>query len=597
MAGDFRVTTYEVQSGVFTGTSYTLTLDQNLVANYFCLITPGGPDETGSAMARVDGDPFGTGGLNTSTNPDELDFVRHESTAGDWVGMITVVECIANPTTAGFTLQDVLVSTMTAPVSTGTQTSSFSSAANLTASTVPFGGVRGGGVTVNTATGTDRREYFAKFDIDIANDELDISRRVADTDDVENTTYTTYLVEWGSDWNVQTLAFDGIPPDNELDQSEDYYTEELTTSVLPRNSWVWGSGIGDDNTNTSGYQSQNFSLNLADEYTGSFKTKRVGVQNSFTNIDVLATVYVMESPNILVERLIVDSTSSTSGTITNDISPNVTETYTNTGSLQKTVGERLNFYFSSDRNGNPITPLVGTVLFEQLRNTSATTISWSRSGTGNLDFLVYAVDFAGGAAGDGESAAVLNQTDYVSTEKGGTATVLNQTDYISNQVGGTAGVLVQVDYSPPPEQNSTASVSLQSETEYTAANTTGSVGAQIEWDGPPASGDSQVPSVAALSSTTTSDNGNVTSIALESSATPSDTGNLDSVALSSATRISPRGFVDSVGLSNSMTPEDDGQLGAIYLQVAVTNPQPLAGGDEDIQGEYYKKRFNSFYKR
>jgi hypothetical protein len=437
---------------------------------------------------------------------------------------------------------------------------------------------------------------MAEFVVDDVDDELDITRYIGSLSTADSTTYTTFLVKWGSDWTVQTISWDGSPVGDNLELDSDYYIENLSSTITPKNTWIWSSSYSDGKANASGYNTANFSIGLAKDYLSMGSTDSVGAQNSLTD-NITGTSYVMESPNIHVERFIVSETTGSSSTITNGLAPAVSETYTNTGSIQKTVGERLNVYTSSTDNKNTSNLELDVCFFEQLRNTSATTISWSRANTNRLDFIVYSIDFAGGGSGAGEAAALLNQTDYTGEEKGVTAAVMTQTDYVGESVGRAGALLVQVDYGAPEEQNITTSANLQAEIEYTSRHTVGSVNAQVEWEGPPASGDSKIINVGAASSITPTTEANVDGVGAQSAVTPSTEANVDGIGLQSATTPSTLGHLDSIGLNNAVTPVTRAHLDNIYLQIAVTNPQPLAGGDEDIQGERFKKRFKSFYKR
>ena len=81
----FRITTYEIGAGAFTGTSYGLTLHQDLQANYLVFVrgsvdaAAASPSNTG---ARVTADPFGTGDLGTSGATDQLTLTRADASEG-----------------------------------------------------------------------------------------------------------------------------------------------------------------------------------------------------------------------------------------------------------------------------------------------------------------------------------------------------------------------------------------------------------------------------------------------------------------------------------------------------------------------------------
>lgn len=111
-----RVTQYHVRAGEFTGTTYSLTLRQNLVANYFVVLNGSdnvvGPTPDG-AEVRVSADPFGTGGLSTSGAANTITLSRDDST-NDWIGTVTVYECLQPTSPDGFQLTDVLAISLAA---------------------------------------------------------------------------------------------------------------------------------------------------------------------------------------------------------------------------------------------------------------------------------------------------------------------------------------------------------------------------------------------------------------------------------------------------------------------------------------------------
>ena len=122
-----RVTTYEIGAGVFTGTSYTLPLDQPLTADYFVMIRGSAGDgqvttRPSTDSVRVVADPFS---LGSATGGSELDLERVTSTTtnnqqSDWRGTVTVVESPDSSSSDGFRLVDVVEVTLTAGTSSTT---------------------------------------------------------------------------------------------------------------------------------------------------------------------------------------------------------------------------------------------------------------------------------------------------------------------------------------------------------------------------------------------------------------------------------------------------------------------------------------------
>lgn len=583
MSENFRVTTYQVGTGEFTGTTFSLTLEQELSENYFCMITPSGlTTELSDALIRVSGDPFGTGELNFSSGPDQLEFVRFTDAYDDWTGIITVVECIDNASTGGFILKDVLVSTMPDVTTASTlQSLNFASSAILSDRTIPFGGIRGGGVTSNINAGNSNKEYFAKFEVDVSTNELNIARYCRLPGTVDEVTFTTYLVEWGSEWSIKKASISGRSSGNFNAAIDDNYAwVSLDTPVPAFNSWAWGSGYSEITSNVQRDidTAQVYSLGRAGNY--SIQTDKVGVLSG-TNTLMVSTVYIMTHPDIYVERFILGRITATSGTFNMSLGPDEPEVQNTVGNIKITSGKRFNLYSSSFNltTANAIDHLN----FDKLEITDDKTISWSRSGSGISSFVVYNVDFGGGDKTGNEIS---------------TSTLLSQVEYMPPTRIHTSTVLVQVDYKPPPEQNATASVAIQTELEYISRQRTDSVAIQVEWDNPDATGDgeSRLVSLRLQSSTTPKDRGVLNSVVIQNSLTPNVIGNLYKLANQNAVISKDFGRIDSLISQSAATSKPIGRLSALCLQIAVTVPKGKEA-DEDIQGEYFKKRWKKFYKR
>ncbi len=129
LADVFRVTEYFIASGSFTGTTYDLTLNNNLEADYFAIVqgsdgdtTSGGnrgPNRNYAALTR---DPFGTGDLDVSSGANVIRLTRGAAT-NSWVGVVTVVECLRNCDENGFELLDVQRVAHTGVTTSGSDTS------------------------------------------------------------------------------------------------------------------------------------------------------------------------------------------------------------------------------------------------------------------------------------------------------------------------------------------------------------------------------------------------------------------------------------------------------------------------------------------
>jgi len=313
MAQTFRVTAYQIPDGVFTGTTYDLTLNNDLEPNYFAIVTGAAEDNDNNtngnpnnAYARVVQDRYGTGDLDVSSGNNVIRIQRNSSSQGEnWAGSVVIVECLGDEGTSGFTLLDVVSTELTGTATSGSGTSSTTwSDINQV---VPFGGYRGGGVESTSATSAGHGSAEAK--ITLSGSDTISFERVATGSSLSTTTWTTYVVEWGSDWNVQSVSVDGSAGGGGAGSTAHYNTSAIT-SVTRANTWVWGSGY----TNDGG---------IGDSFSGTLVTLGDGVNQNTTETTVAVgqeysdtrstQVYVMENSNIAVDY--VFKTDGDSGNI------------------------------------------------------------------------------------------------------------------------------------------------------------------------------------------------------------------------------------------------------------------------------------------
>jgi len=246
-----RVTEYYLPpDGGFSGDTYDLTLDQALADDYFVMIRGSdgdggrangdrrGPDENNVSLIA---DPDGTGDLGASGAPNRLSLTRQNS-VDNWTGVITVVECLADCATDGFSLIDVARINHTATAS-GTATLPSSDWSDID-QVLLMGGHNGAGCD-STETNTRRqRDCHLRF-VPSGSDEIDWSRRANSAG--RNAISTVMAVEWGSNWTVQDVRVQGNNGGGGANQTGEYNTTGLSTTVNRSNTWVWGTGFTNDN--------------------------------------------------------------------------------------------------------------------------------------------------------------------------------------------------------------------------------------------------------------------------------------------------------------------------------------------------------------
>ena len=236
----FRIKEYHIDStSNFTGTTFNLTLNQDLVDNYFILVRGSRKDSGGlnhsQAYARVFKVPGGKGDLAASTANNIITLQRHQ-THNEWEGVITVVECLAEEGTDGFKLLDAKDTLLDSANGSFTSSTNWTTLANV----VPYGGYRGGGVqyTSNANAGkiTSAMTRIYPSETNTIN-----WVRHAGGDTLVNTKMTTFIVEWGSNWTVQHVFIDGNKGGGGANATNEYATATIN-QVTRANTWVWGTG-------------------------------------------------------------------------------------------------------------------------------------------------------------------------------------------------------------------------------------------------------------------------------------------------------------------------------------------------------------------
>ncbi len=248
LGGGFRIVTYEFVTGAFTGTTYELTLKYPLSSDYFVMITGhynNNLNGSNASVCQVYQDPFATGALTASSGNDKLGLRRWATGLNSWLGTVTVVENLSPGSADGFQLLDVRMPFFP----TGTVNPQDITATSATPWTdinkvVLFGGWRGGGARLQGSGGNEYVEWFSRI-WPSGTDTINLRRR----SNSAITNYspcdtTVYIVEWGSNWNVQRIALTGTNAGAGVDATGEYNTGAIS-SVLRDNTWVWASGTHD----------------------------------------------------------------------------------------------------------------------------------------------------------------------------------------------------------------------------------------------------------------------------------------------------------------------------------------------------------------
>lgn len=349
----FRVTTYEIKTGQFTGTSYTLQLNNDVSSDYFTMVT--GPSESTASRAanqdqvRVSGDPFGNYG--STTNADEISLVRGNA-AANWIGSLTVIECLVDCDARGFRLREVLETTMPNGTANAQQTVTDTLSSNYTANTVPFSGRFGGGIST---ADSDANSYSVTMSAKVTkqnSNELRFDRFGGESRVPVAATFVTYVVEWGSEWVVQSANVTGTNTGAGLDATSEYNTATIS-SVVRNNTWVWGSGFTRDDGLGDGAQGQAITLGDGVSQNANETVVAVGGEAALISPGRDFQVYVMEHSSLAVDYQFrpQGDTGAGSGFQELNISidaPQNSESYDNaSATVQYTEGYRVPLFYNT----------------------------------------------------------------------------------------------------------------------------------------------------------------------------------------------------------------------------------------------------------
>ncbi len=396
-APSIRSTTYQLLpgGGSFTGTTFNLSLNNDLQSDYFVIMRgAAGNNDSGTHRnpnanyARVSGDPFGNFASTTASNV--LRLSRGNAT-GTWQGQITVVEALRDTTGSSFRLLDVVETSM----ASGTTSAASSSATSWgSISKVGlYGGYYGGGVSTTSNIRRDHMTAWARV-FPSGSSTINYARQAGGGGSLSGTTtFSTYVVEWGSSWTIQRVTVTGNAGGNGSDQTSEYNTAAIS-AVSRANTFVLAYGTTTDNGLGDGWEGAIWTLGDGVNQNASENFVAVGAEYVQSRT---AEVYVHSQPDLAVDyRFAADGSIPTGGltgtqSVDGAISP---ETFDNSGVLRSTGDSRIPI-ISNGSNGTGTfypRPIVW------VRHTADGTVTWTRSRSGQPGvYWLQSVDF--GAVG------------------------------------------------------------------------------------------------------------------------------------------------------------------------------------------------------
>ena len=376
----FRVVTYEITGSTFSGTTYLLTLNQNLATDYFVMLRGAAGDYTSGTTrspdanyARIDQDPHGNFTAGTSA-ANQLRLARGSST-GDWTGQVSVIECISDCAASGFGLTRVNEITMTSGQTSASSNKGGSWGGGIGQMGV-YGGSYGGGMETSATAAADHKTGWARMWPQGGN-KVKVSRSNTGPGALGGTTiFSIYVVEWGTEWTIQRVNVTGNNGGNGMNATSHYNTASIT-SVVRENTWVVAYGEVDHNTLSAGWEGHVWTLGDGVNVNASETSVAVGAE---TGAQRDVEVYVHTHPNFGNQYVF-----GTDGTAPGIVSGNVSGTVTilrsrspETHSSTNTASRR--FILVANSSNGATTDYPRPIVWGQLDAT--TTARWQRSRSG-----------------------------------------------------------------------------------------------------------------------------------------------------------------------------------------------------------------------
>lgn len=390
-----RTTTYQITSGVFTGTQYNLTLAQPLASDYFVILRGASGANDGTTRrnpaqdyARIVADPFGHFSSG-STGASVLRLARGDASGSSWQGQVTVVESLDSQSTDGFTLRGVAEPVLDANATTGS--ASTDSAWSSMGQVGLYGGIQGGGVSTTTTSVAHYVTAWGRL-YPTGSNTVNVERRAGYNANhgilSGTTTFSVYAVEWGSEWTIQRVTVAGNNSGNGINQPSEYDTAAIT-SVARANTFIIASGISDSNRLGEGWEGTVFTLGNGVNQNTNENRVAIGAERSANR---KAEVYVHTHPRLATDyRFGVDGSigrNDMAGTqpVDSALAP---ESYSG-GGVERTSGWRVPVFTNSSAGSGTQYP---RSLF-WARHTGDTSVTWSRSRTGQPGaYWLQSIDF------------------------------------------------------------------------------------------------------------------------------------------------------------------------------------------------------------
>ena len=175
-------------------------------------------------------DPWGTGDLVASSGNNIIRLGRDSATDGDWQGTVTVWECLTDAANAGFRLVDVKGISFGAAAAGSEQTATVTTGSNW-GSLAQVAIYSGGSTTSSGGNHTRHSSLHAKL-TPSGTATLTGSRWGGSAVGLVAADFTVYVVEWGSEHQIQRVVVTGTAGGADVDSTGEYNATAISTKPL-----------------------------------------------------------------------------------------------------------------------------------------------------------------------------------------------------------------------------------------------------------------------------------------------------------------------------------------------------------------------------
>lgn len=296
MAAPIRTTAIRLKPGEFTDTDYTITLEQDLLEDYYIEILHNATQNNVTARntvnhVRVSKDPFGNFGASSNSN--EIQISRAKKNSNIELTII-IHECTDTSHNSGFNTRGVFSLSAADQVQTVSATHSGVVDSDQCQAVLA-------GITYADASNWKQNSGYCRLNHDATN--IALERTVQYDHGVIEA--SVYLIEWGRSVTVQLVEFDAtFGATNTLSSTSDWQNVAIT-SVTASETYIQGTFMMNSASN-NGITVENIAYVLGDGVSLNTTETEVSIGIMNGSPATKGWIYVISSPDWYVTRTISD---------------------------------------------------------------------------------------------------------------------------------------------------------------------------------------------------------------------------------------------------------------------------------------------------